>query len=307
MTTPCVLALGFFDGVHLGHGELLRRTRSLADQLGLSAAALTFDVHPDTLVHGAAVPLLSAAADREMLMRTLYGIDQVFTLHFDRSTMKQLWDDFVKNTLLQTCHAVHLVCGHDFRFGAGGAGNPQRLAALCRQLRIGCDCIPAFRMQGDVVSSTRIRALISQGAMEEATRLLGHGHVLTGQVVHGRQIGRTLGIPTANLSLPEGVLLPRRGVYAASAQVGALHRLAVVNIGSRPTVSGQSVTIEPWLLDFEGDLYGQTLSLSLHAFLRPERRFASLDALREEILRNAAQTRAFFREHPELHAPQPTS
>lgn len=290
----CVLALGFFDGVHLGHAALLQQTRRRADALGLTAAALTFDTHPDTLVHGTAVPLLGTAADRETLMRQLYGIESVFTLHFDRSTMAQPWERFVRETVVAAYGAAHVVCGHDFRFGAGGEGTPQRLAALCQQMHIGCDCIPAICMHGQVVSSTRIRALIAEGNMDEAVQLLGHGHLLTGQVVHGRQLGRTLGIPTANLALPEGVLLPRCGVYAAMAECAGVRRMAVVNIGSRPTVGGQRVTIEPWLLDYEGDLYGQQLSLTLFHWLREERQFASLEALRAEILRNAAQTRAFF-------------
>ncbi|MBQ7871187.1 MAG: riboflavin biosynthesis protein RibF [Oscillospiraceae bacterium] len=296
MKQACILALGFFDGVHLGHGALLRRTRELADRCGLSAAALTFDTHPDTLVHGTPVPLLGSAADRERLMHELYGIDRIFTLHFDRETMSQPWDDFVRRTVIAGYGAAHVVCGHDFRFGAGGQGNPRRLAELCRTLGVGCDCIPEIRMDGDTVSSTRIRSLIDQGRMEEATALLGHGHLLSGTVVKGRQLGRTLGIPTANILLPEGVLTPRHGVYAATADWGCGAHMAVVNIGSRPTVEGHRVTVEPWILDFDGDLYGKTLHLSLFRFLRPEQKFDSLEALRVEILRNAEQTREFFRE-----------
>lgn len=292
----CVLALGFFDGVHLGHGALLRRTRELADRCGLQAAALTFDTHPDTLVYGTPVPLLGSATDREQLMQQLYGIDQVFTLHFDRKTMSQPWEDFVRRTVIDGYGAAHVVCGHDFRFGAGGQGEPRRLAELCRTLGVGCDCIPEIRMDGDTVSSTRIRGLIAQGRMDEAAALLGHGHLLSGVVVKGRQLGRTLGIPTANILLSEAVLTPCRGVYAATADWGCGPHMAVVNIGSRPTVEGHRVTVEPWILDFQGDLYGRTLHLSLFHFLRPEQKFGSLEELRTEILRNAAQTRKFFRE-----------
>lgn len=294
MKQACILALGFFDGVHLGHGALLRRTRELANRYGLPAAALTFDTHPDTLVRGTAVPLLGTAADREFLMRSLYGIDEIFTLHFDRDTMAQPWEDFVRQTVIGAYGAVHVVCGHDFRFGSGGQGNPQRLAALCRTLGVGCDCIPEIRMDGDTVSSTRIRGLIAEGRMDEAVTLLGHGHLLSGTVVRGRQLGRTLGIPTANILLPEGVLTPRHGVYAAMAECGEARHMAVANIGSRPTVEGHRVTVEPWILDFDGDLYGQPLRLSLYRFLRPEQKFSSLTDLQAEIFRNAEQTRAFF-------------
>lgn len=294
MNGTCVLALGFFDGVHLGHGGLLSRTRALADSLGLTAAALTFDTHPDTLVFGADVPLLNTPADRAWLMRENYGIEQIFTLHFDAETMRQPWQDFVLQTVLGCYHAAHVVCGHDFRFGDHGAGDPQKLAALCRTQGVGCDCIPEIRVDGQTVSSTRIRALLAQGDMAQAVRLLGHPHILSGTVVSGRHLGRTIGIPTANLALPEGLLVPRFGVYAAKACFDGRALPAVVNIGTRPTVGGSGVTVEPWILDYDGDLYGKTLRLEFYEFLRPEQKFPSLNALREAILHNAGQTRAFF-------------
>ena len=160
MTRPCVLALGFFDGVHIGHGGLLRRTRETADRLGVPAAALTFDTHPDTLVSGHSVPLLNTPEDRAALMREYYGIDEVLTLHFDRETMTQPWERFAEETLLGRYHAVHLVCGHDFRFGDRGAGNPEKLAAFCAQRGIGFDRIDVIELDGAPVSSTRIRALL---------------------------------------------------------------------------------------------------------------------------------------------------
>lgn len=132
MTRPCVLALGFFDGVHIGHGGLLRRTRETADRLGVPAAALTFDTHPDTLVSGHSVPLLNTPEDRAALMREYYGIDEVLTLHFDRETMTQPWERFAEETLLGRYHAVHLVCGHDFRFGDRGAGQSGEACGVLR-------------------------------------------------------------------------------------------------------------------------------------------------------------------------------
>lgn len=294
MNDACVLALGFFDGVHLGHGGLLSRTRELADRLGLPAAALSFDTHPDELVFGTPVPLINSSSDREWLMHRYYGIDRVFFLHFDRETMCQPWRDFVTQTVLGKYHAAHVVCGHDFRFGDRGLGTPERLAEVCHAHGAGCDCIPEIRIDGQTVSSTLIRKLLSEGEMQRAVRFLGHPHILTGTVVSGQKLGRTIGIPTANLRLPEGVLTPRFGVYAAKACFEDQSLPAVVNIGVRPTVSGSGVTVEPWILDYEGDLYGKALRLEFYAFLRPEQKFPSLAALRQEVLRNAAQTRAFF-------------
>lgn len=294
MKQSCVLALGFFDGVHIGHGGLLRRTREAANRLGLPAAALTFDTHPDTLVFGTEMPLLNTAADREYLMRSLYGIDNVLTLHFDRAMMARPWEQFAEEILFGAYHAVHLVCGHDFRFGDRGAGTPEKLAQLCASHGIGFDKIEEIRMDGAAVSSTRIRMLLEAGDMAQAVRCLGHPHILTGTVISGRHLGHTFGIPTANLALPAELLRPRFGVYAALACFDGIKRPAVVNIGSRPTVGGTHVTVEPWILDFDGDLYGHELRLEFYEFLRPEVKFPSIDALKEEIHRNAAQTRAYF-------------
>ena len=290
-----VIALGFFDGVHSGHGVLLEQTRALAKEYGVAAAALTFDTHPDELVRQETVLLLNTCEEREHLVKTLYGMDELLTIAFDRERMAQPWQEFVEQTLLKEYGAIHLVCGYDFRFGAKGEGHASLLKAYCDQRGIGCDCIPQISMGGEAVSSTRIRRLFQNGNMEEALNLLGHPHVIRGQVVGGRKIGRTIGIPTANVDPGEKRLMPACGVYAAKANFEGQTCMAVVNIGTRPTVGGSHVTIEPWILDFEGDLYGKELTLALYAFLRPEKKFSDLHELREEIQRNADQTRQYFR------------
>ena len=254
-----VIALGFFDGVHVGHGALLERTYALAKEYGVPGAALTFDIHPDELVHNQPVLLLNSRQEREYLVKNLYGMDELLILSFTRERMKQPWQDFVEQTLLREYGAIHLVCGYDFRFGAKGEGNGAVLKEYCAQRGIGCDCIPRVSVGGEAVSSTRIRGLMAQGGMEEAVTLLGHPHLIRGTVIGGRKIGRTIGIPTANIDPGEKRLLPRAGVYAAKAYFDGECRPAVVNIGSRPTVGGSHVTIEPWILDFSGDLYGKEL------------------------------------------------
>lgn len=291
-----VIALGFFDGVHLGHGRLLSLARSRADVLEAAAAGLTFDSHPDTLVTGAAVPLLSGREDRETLMKSLYGMDEVLTLHFDEAMRDMPWESFLDRILIQELGACCLICGHDFRFGAGGKGTAEALTEACKARGIECHVVPAYKLDGITVSSTYIRGLIQGGQMERAEAFLGHPHILSGPVVHGAEIGRTMEIPTANLAYPKDILLPARGVYACRAIWENETHLAVANVGLRPTVGGESVTVEPWLLDFSGDLYGKTLRLEFWKFLRPEKKFPSLEALRQEILRNAEQTRQFFAE-----------
>lgn len=292
-----VIALGFFDGVHLGHAALLKTAVKRAAELDAVPAALTFDRHPDEVIlSGSRTPLINSAADREGLMRRLYGVEEVLFARFDRALMRMDWRDFVTGYLVRERGAVHLVAGHDFRFGYRGEGTPQRLKALCAELGLGCDIVPRVELDGVTVSSTYIRSLIAQGEVEEAARFLGHPHVLSGAVIHGRGLGHRMGTPTANLALPEGTLSPAFGVYACKAVLpGGTVRPAVTNVGVRPTVSdARTVSVEPWILDFEGDLYGRTIRLEFHKLLRPERKFASVEELRAAILQNAAETRAYF-------------
>ena len=166
-----VIALGFFDGVHKGHGALLSRVRDRAEELGAAPTAFTFDAHPSSRITGAVTPLINSAADRADLMRRLYGIQDVIVAHFD-SMMRMDWRAFVAEYLVQEHGAVHVVAGHDFHFGYKGEGNPQRLEGLCRELGVGCDIIPKVEREGITVSSTYIRTLIAQGEMERAMEFL---------------------------------------------------------------------------------------------------------------------------------------
>lgn len=284
-----ILALGFFDGVHLGHRALLGECRRLADALGCGAAAVTFGTHPDALVLGRAPALINTLPDRQRLLLD-GGMDDVIVLLFDKTMQTMPWEDFF-DLLLEKYRAAGLVCGHDFRFGNRGEGTAELLRTRCARRGIPCTVIPEKKLDGITVSSTHIRTLLEQGEMETAVQFLGHPHILTGTVMAGHRLGRTLGIPTANLALPEGVVVPKYGVYACRCHVGQRCFLAVTNIGTRPTVGGTYVTVEAWLQDFDEDLYGRQITLEFYKFLRPERRFPSLGAMQEEIRENARQTR----------------
>ncbi len=291
-----VIALGFFDGVHLGHGALLSRVAQVAQELQVTPAAVTFDTHPDQLVMGSPVPLINSPADRAELMRSEYGIQEVIVAHFDDRMMKMPWEDFVSKYLMEEHGAVHLVAGHDFHFGYMGRGNPDRLQEKCRELGIGCDIIPKVERDGIIISSTYIRTLVRQGEMERAAEFLGHPHLLTDTVSHGKKLGSTLGFPTVNLRFQPGVIVPSYGVYATMATLEDGRRYpAVTNVGVRPTVdTAGGVTVEGYLLDFAGDLYGQRVRLEFYKFLRGERKFSSLEELREEVGHNAQQTVEYF-------------
>lgn len=290
-----VIALGFFDGVHIGHGALLNMAVKRARELGAVAAAETFDVHPETVIFGKDMPLINNMTDREALMKELYGVDEVIFTHFDEDMMKVPWMDFVDEFLVRRYGAIHLVCGHDYRFGYRGLGTAEMLKEYCESRGIGCDIIPKVELDGVTVSSTHIRSLIENGDMETAARFLGHTHRISGTVVDGRKLGRTLGIPTANILIEDGMLRPAYGVYACRAYVDGAVYPAVTNIGVRPTVDESgTVTVEPYILDFDGDIYGKTLRLDFYRFLRPEQKFASTDELKVAVAKNVEQTRELF-------------
>lgn len=288
-----VYALGFFDGVHAGHAVLLKNCRILADEQGCKAGVVTFTGHPDTLVLGKAPALINTPEDRARLLTECFSVDTVISLPFDRQLMTMPWQDYFR-LLVEQYGASGLVCGHDFRFGYKGEGTAEKLCAACREANIPCRVVPEQKIDGITVSSTHIRRLLESGEMEQAVRFLGHPHMLTGTVASGRQLGRTIGIPTANIALPAGVICPKHGVYACKAIVDCREYLAVTNIGNRPTVGGHHTTVEAWLLDFDGDLYGRNITLHFFKFLRPEQKYPSLEALRAEIGKNAEETRNFF-------------
>lgn len=285
-----IYALGFFDGVHVGHEALLRRCRELAHDCG--CGVVTFAGHPDTLVLGKTPGLINTAADRELLLRE-FQMERVVTLPFDETLRDTPWEDFL-NILRRDYGAAGFVCGDDFRFGRKGAGTAETLRGYCREENLPCDVVAEQTMDGIRVSSSYIRSLLEQGDMVACRRFLGHPHILTGRVVPGKHLGRTLGIPTANLRLPPELAVPRFGVYACRVRTAQGEYMAVTNVGTRPTVEGHGITVESWLLDFTGNLYGEEITVSFYEFLRPEVKFASLDAMQEEILRNAMQTREFF-------------
>lgn len=296
-----IYALGFFDGVHLGHQALLDAVKNLA--LPGMRGVVTFLDHPDTLVLGQTPGLINTPKDRELLLKH-YGMDRIVALPFDEKTRSTPWRAFLED--LREYHgAAGFVCGEDFRFGAKGAGNAALLAGYCREAGLPFAVVPEQTVDGCRVSSTRIRELLAEGKMEQADVCMGHPYILTGTVVHGHQLGRTLGIPTANLAFPKGLATPRFGVYGCTTYIDGKTYLAVTNLGTRPTVEGRHITVEPWILDYEGDLYGRTVTLEFHCFLRPERKFSSLEELKTTILGNAQELRdragdftCFFKDAP---------
>ena len=293
--TKRAIALGFFDGVHAGHGELMKMTRRRAEEIGATASVLSFDVHPDTLVFKKEVPLINSAISREEIIRRCYGIDNVVFLHFNQHMMHMPWEQFIES-LIAELGIAWIVVGHDFCFGYKGEGTAEKLKAYCAEHGLGCDIIPALKIDGRIVSSTYIRELIAQGDMETANRFLGHPHTLSDTVHSGYHLGTSLGAPTINMYFPDGVLVPKHGVYATKVFLeDNSSYIAVTNVGVRPTVSDVNrVSVESHLLDYSGNLYGRQARLEFYSFLRPEIKFASFDELADQIKKDADSAREYF-------------
>lgn len=277
--------IGNLDGVHRGHQAVLRQARALADARGLCTVVLTFDPHPSQVLRGFTPPRLATLERRVELLRR-HGADDVvvepFTLDFAALTPSR----FAKELLVDRLGARAVVVGENFRFGAKRAGDLEALRGFGRELGFE---VAAAEVAGDErgpFSSTRVRDAIAGGDLDEATRLLGRRHSISGVVEGGDRRGRTIGFPTANLGgVPE--VLPPRGVYA----VFAGDRPGVMNLGVRPTVDGANLRVEVHLFDFDGDLYGQSMRVHLVSRIRDEKKFSGLDELRAQIALDAEAAR----------------
>lgn len=293
-----VVALGFFDGVHMGHAALLKLAVQRAKELDATPSAISFDVHPETLTHGKQIPLICSNEGRESLMSRLYGIDDVILIHFNYDTMNMPWEQFL-DQMVENFGAIHFVVGYDFRFGQRGRGNVTNIGLYCRKNGLGYDVVPAVSIDGLRVSSTEIRGLLQTGRMELANKMLGHPYELTDVVRHGFKLGTKMGTPTVNMRIDRDMLVPRHGVYATKVYLedGRIYP-GVTNIGVRPTVSGgNNVTVETFILDFSGDLYESNIRVEFFHFIRPEKKFESMDELQQQILKDADTARAYFHQN----------
>ncbi len=286
------VTLGNHDGVHLGHRALLEAARQRADRDGLKVRAVTFDPHPAAvLAPHRAPPLLSTVARRSELMRA-FGADEVRVLRFDQGFASLTPDEFVQRVLLEELQARVAVVGPDFRFGRGRAGDGALLERLGGQLGFDVIAVEPVLLDGEVVSSTRIRRALQAGDVSAATRSLGRVHDVEGRIVRGDGRGRSIGVPTANLDCAP-VLLPADGVYAVVARVVGEDALlfGVANLGLRPTfAAGRSVEVH--LFDVDRDLYDRRLRVGFVRRIRAERKFDGVEALEAQIARDIAGARS---------------
>lgn len=288
-------AIGVFDGVHLGHQQVLRQTLADAERHEALAVAITFDRHPNAVVAPDRVPAMIYSAAQRVRAIAEAGCGATLMIPFDAAFSRLSGEEFIRGLARDCGRLASVSVGGDFAFGHRRSGNVALLQQLGAELGFTVHGLAAVSLDGQVVSSTRIREAIRSGQLDAVNQMLGRPYAVAGEVVRGRQLGGQLGFPTANLDT-NGLVLPPHGVYAAHARSGGLTHRAVVNIGLRPTVEATppAPRVEAHLLDFRGDLYGAELELTLVRKLRDELRFPDVNALREQIRRDADSARQVF-------------
>jgi len=292
----CVATIGNFDGVHLGHQAVLAQLAEKADAFNLPLTVVTFEPQPQEVFRpDQAPPRLMRFREKVQALRQ-YGVDQVLVLKFNKAFSRQSPDEFIQNLLVNGLGVKYLVIGDDFRFGKDRAGDFAMLQSAGMALGFEVVNMNTFLLDGDRVSSTRVRLALDEGEFETAEKLLGRPYRMSGRVAHGDKKGRTIGFPTANIHLHR-IATPLRGVFTVTLSgLGGDPLPGVANLGTRPTVGGMKTLLEVHLFDFEGDIYGRHVHVDFLLKLRDERRFDSFDALKAQILLDAEQARAYFME-----------
>lgn len=284
------VALGSFDGIHLGHQKVIAQTMDLP---GLSPTVLTFAENPLCDLGGHAGGELITRQQKILILESL-GVEQLYILEF-RDIMHFSPEEFVDEILQKVCHAKKVCCGFNYTFGAGGRGTEKTLETLCEKRGIETAVVPAVLEGGEPISSTRIRGLVARGNMGEAARLLGRPYGYFGTVCHGRRLGHSLGTPTLNQRVPQSFVLPRFGVYVSRVLFDGKHYCGVTNVGIKPTVGSKEVLAETWMPFYEGpDLYGKEIQTELLHFQRPEQKFPSIEALKEQIRKDGKAALEFY-------------
>ena len=289
----CVLTIGNFDGVHLGHRAVLRQLQQKAHELGLPACVMLFEPQPLELFGDHQAPArLSRLRDKYLALQRM-GLDRLLCVRFSAAFAAMEPEQFIHHVLVEQLGVRYLVIGDDFCFGRGRRGDFAMLQAAGRQHGFEVVTTSSFCLSGERVSSTRLREALRLGQMEAVNEMLGQPYTITGRVAHGAKLGRTIGFPTANLHLKRRVV-PVSGVYATEVLCSGHLYYGVANIGTRPTVNGQRPQLEVHIFDFSGDLYGKQLCVRLCHKLRDERKFESFAALQAQIREDAQAARQFF-------------
>ncbi len=289
LAQPSIVTIGNFDGIHLGHQELLNATTRFAKEKNLKSVLLTFDPYPQQYFQKDQAPAKLTSLREKLCLLQSCALDYVCCLSFNKKLSELSAKQFIEDILIKQLNAKMIIVGEDFRFGFKREGDVNLLKSYSSLQVI---AYPAIVLHAERVSSTRVRHALHKSDFKHAQELLGHAYFMLGKVIHGNQRGRLLGFPTANIALRDRAL-PLHGVFAVKAHVDEKSFLAVANIGRRPTVDGKTVLLEVYLLDFSGDLYGKLLRVKFLAKIRDEKKFESIEALKVQIVDDVLEARKF--------------
>lgn len=278
-------ALGFFDGVHLGHKDVICTAVKNAKALGVKSCVLTFSRRPKSILTGEPDMFLTTESEKIRLIESL-GVDLLYIVDF-AEMMSLSGEEFVKAILVDNLKCKGVVCGFNYHFGKGGKCDSNALAEICNKYNCQTASRKPILYDGECISSSRIRSALQNGDVLTANKMLGHEFGYNLEVIHGRQLGRTIGIPTINQAFPENFCLPKFGVYASAVTIDGEKYRGITNIGVKPTVGSDKPVSETWILDYSGDLYGKLVDIRLLAFIREERKFSSIDELKRQILKDS--------------------
>lgn len=287
------VALGGFDAMHIGHRAIIQKVVERAKTEGLTSAVYLFRNQPKAVVAGGAIPQVCAFEKRLEILASM-GVDAViaewFTPEYQTVSPEHFVTEYIKNRM----DARYVAVGFNYRFGCKATGDAELLKKLCLPLGITTDTVAAVEVDGETVSSSRIRELIQLGRISDATRCLGRQFTFCGSVVAGNQLGRTIGVPTANLAYRQGLLFPKFGVYLTKTRVGDVWYPSITNVGARPTVTDSTPWVETHLLDYQGDLYEQEIEVAFYEYLRDIAEFSCLDALKNQLDRDIEKAKQYF-------------
>jgi riboflavin kinase/FMN adenylyltransferase len=295
---PLAMALGYFDGVHMGHREVIMEAKQKAETLGLASAVMTFDPHPSVVLgkNIQHVQYITPLADKIKIIESL-GIDYLFIVHFTPEFANLLPQEFIDQYVIGL-NVKHVVAGFDYTYGRMGKGTMETLLFHSRE-QFTYTIVPKYSKGDEKVSSTRIRSLLKGGAMKELESLLGRNYTTTGTVIHGDKRGRTIGFPTANVEVNEEYILPPLGVYAVKIFVDGTWYQGVCNVGYKPTFKEDAIrpSIEVHILDFDQDIYGHEVTIEWHLYLRKEQKFSGIEELVAQIEKDKINAINYFKEN----------
>lgn len=291
ISQEATIALGNFDGLHSGHKALIEEVVDMAKKLNCRSSVLMFKTHTKNTTDGISQELLTSRSQKHDILREM-GIDIIYEIEFTKQIMRLSPEAFVSDFLVGHLKAKGVVVGYDYRFGFKASGNVSTLEALCKSCGIALSVKNAVTFENEAISSTRIRSAVKEGDVKLARALLSRPFTIRGKVVPGKQLGRTIGIPTANILYNANYVIPKFGVYLTDVTVDGKHYYGATNIGTNPTFSEQEIKVETYLYDYEGDsLYGKIMDVALLDFIRPEEAFDGVEALKVRMDKDLAMIR----------------